>query len=107
MHWGDGGVRGVVGRVGAAGEVQAPLCGLGVAGSDEVCRRLGGVGSGVFEGFLVEVGCVGAGFGGLGARAWGVRVDVGWWWVVLLSQGVEVSSPLLLVSVSDMPDAFL
>ena len=107
MHWGDGGVRGVVGRVGAAGEVQAPLCGLDVAGSDEVGRRLGGLGAGGFERFLGEVGCVGAGFGGLGARAWGSRLAVGWWWLVLLSQGLEVILSLLLVFVSDLPDAFL
>ena len=67
----------------------------------------GGLGVGVFEGFLCEVGCIGAGFRGLGARAWGVQVMVGWGRLVLLSQGLEVIVPLLLVFVSDLPDALL
>ena len=43
----------------------------------------------------------------MGARAWGVRLVVGWGRLVLLSQGLEVILPLLLVFVSDLPDAFL
>ena len=96
-----------MGRVGAAGEVHAPLCGWGVAGSDEVGWRLGGLGAGFFVGFLCEVGGVGAGLRGLGARVWGVQVMVGWGRLVLLSQGLEVIVPLLLVFVSDLPDALL
>ena len=41
----------------------------------------------------------------MGARAWGVRVMVGLGRLVLLSQGFEVIVPLLLVFVSDLPDA--
>ena len=67
----------------------------------------GGLGAGFFEGFLCEVGCVGAGFWGLGARAWGVRVVIGWWRLVLLSQSLEVIMPLLLVFVGDLPDDLL
>ena len=77
MHWGDGGVGGVVCRVGAAGEVHTPRCGWGVAGGDEVSWRLGGLGAGGLEGFLGEVGCVGAGFWCMGARACGGRVVFG------------------------------
>ena len=43
----------------------------------------------------------------MGARAWGVQVMVGWGRLVLLSQGLEVFLPLLLVFVCDLPDAFL
>ena len=63
MHWGDGGVSGVVCRVGAAGEVYTPLCGWGVAGGDEVGWRLGGWGRGVLRGFLAGFGALGRGFG--------------------------------------------
>ena len=42
----------------------------------------------------------------MGARAWGVRLVVRGR-LVLLSLGLEVILPLLLVFVSDLPDAFL